>query len=287
MKSRLLPALLTALLALAPLTRVLAQPAQGAPAAPTATAPATPAQTAFKQLFEKISAKLQAGQRSAEALAAELQAFDALVAQYRQSEPNEAAMIMVMKARLYLEVFDQPAQAITLLKQIKVDFPASPIAGNIDQVVASLEAKQTAEASLAVGKVFPTFAEKDVNGQPLDLATYRGKVVLIDFWATWCGPCVAELPNVIAAYEKYHGQGFEIIGISLDQDREKLTTFLKGKNMPWRQYFDDQGGQNKLATQYGIDAIPATFLLDGTGKIVAKGMRGEELDRQLAKLLAK
>jgi len=289
MKSRLLPSLLAAALAVVPFTPALAQSGSSAPAAPAAEAlaPATPAQAAFKELFEKIGAKIEAGQRSEEDLAPELQAFDALVAKYRQSEPDEAAMITVMKARLYLEVFDNIAQATTILKQIKVDYPTSPIAGKIDQVVASLEAKQAAGAALAVGSVFPTFAETDLAGQPLDLAAYRGKVVLVDFWATWCGPCVAELPNVIAAYTKYHGQGFEIIGISLDKDREKLTSFLKEKNMTWRQYFDGLGWQNKVSTRYGIDSIPATFLLDGEGKIVAKDLRGDALDRKLAKLLAK
>jgi thiol-disulfide isomerase/thioredoxin len=289
MKSRLLPSLLAVALAVAPFTPALAQSESSAPAAPAAEgpAPATPAQIAFKALFEKIGAKIEAGQRSEEDLAPELQAFDDLVAKYRASEPDEAAIITLMKARLYIEVFDNLAQAITILKQIKVDYPTSPIAGNIDQWVASLEAKQAAGAALAVGSVFPTFAETDLAGQPLDLAAYRGKVVLIDFWATWCGPCVAELPNVIAAYEKYHGQGFEIIGISLDKDREKLASFLQEKKMTWRQYFDGLGWQNKVSTRYSIDSIPATFLLDGEGKIVAKDLRGDALDKKLAKLLAK
>lgn len=287
MKSRLLPSLLAIALAVAPFTPAWAQAEPSAPAAPAAEAPATPAQLAFRQLFEKIGAKLQAGQRTEEALAAELKEFDALVAQYRQSEPDEAAMITVMKARLYLEVFDNPAQAITILKQIKVDYPTSPVAERLDLVITSLEAKVAAGTALAVGSVFPTFAEADLDGKPLDLAAYQGKIVLIDFWATWCGPCVAELPNVIAAYQKYHGQGFEIIGISLDKDREKLTSFLKENNMTWPQYFDGLGWQNKVSTRYGIDSIPATFLLDGTGKIVAKDLRGEDLDRNLAKLLAK
>jgi peroxiredoxin len=111
--------------------------------------------------------------------------------------------------------------------------------------------------------------------------------VLVDFWDTWCPPCVAELPNVLAAYRTYHDRGFVIIGISLDKDQNALTAFIKDHDMSWPQYFDGKGWENKLATQYGIQSIPATFLLDGKGRIVAKDLRGPALETELAKLLAK
>ena len=142
-------------------------------------------------------------------------------------------------------------------------------------------------ASLVVGAKFPDFNEKDVAGKPISIANDKGKVVLVDFWATWCGPCRAELPNVLATYNKYHDKGFEIVGISLDQDQAKLADFTKSMNMPWPQIFDGQGWQNKLAVKYGIESIPATFLLDGEGKIIGRDLRGEELPAAVAKALAK
>ena len=146
---------------------------------------------------------------------------------------------------------------------------------------------QKIQAALAIGVKFPDFNEKDTAGKPLAIANYKGKVVLIDFWATWCGPCRAELPNVIATYKKYHNQGFEIIGISLDQDQAKLIGFTKDMNMTWPQYFDDQGWQNKLAVKYGIESIPATYLLDGNGRIIGRDLRGDELTQAVAKALGK
>jgi len=139
---------------------------------------------------------------------------------------------------------------------------------------------------LKEGAAFPDFDEKDLAGNPLSIANFKGKVVLVDFWATWCPPCVAELPNVLKAYEEYHPKGFEIIGISLDKDRQKLDSFIKQKQMTWPQYFDGQGWENKLSQKYGVNSIPATYLLDKEGKIIGSNLRGEALDAAVAKALA-
>jgi len=123
-----------------------------------------------------------------------------------------------------------------------------------------------------------------VDGSTVDLSTLRGKVVLLDFWATWCPPCRDEVPNVVAAYNKYHSQGFEVVGISLDQDRDSLNQFTASNGMVWPQYFDGQGWDNDLAQRFDIRSIPQMWLLDRQGRIVTKDGRSD-LDGQVAALL--
>jgi len=123
-----------------------------------------------------------------------------------------------------------------------------------------------------------------VDGREVDLTKMNGKVVLVDFWATWCGPCVAELPNVLAAYEKLHPKGFEIVGISFDQDKSALEKFVAGKKMTWPQYFDGKGWQNKFGGEFGINSIPAMWLVDKKG--VLRDLNGrEDLADKVEKML--
>jgi thiol-disulfide isomerase/thioredoxin len=124
-----------------------------------------------------------------------------------------------------------------------------------------------------------------VDGREVDLASLRGKVVLIDFWATWCGPCVEELPNVLKAYQTLHPKGFEIIGISLDSSKEKLEAFVKERGMEWPQYFDGKSWQNEISSKYGINSIPAMWLVNKKGMVVDTEARGNLEDR-VQKLLA-
>lgn len=123
------------------------------------------------------------------------------------------------------------------------------------------------------------------DGSEVDFAKLRGKVVLVDFWATWCGPCVAEIPNVVKSYKKLHDKGFEIVGISLDQDKAKLEKFVKENEMPWVQFFDGKGWKNEISTKFGINSIPAMWLINKKGMVISTNAR-EDLEGKVEKALA-
>ena len=251
----------------------------------------TPAQTQLQALVQKVQAKIKAGQDTEADLADELKSFDSLVASENGAKTDDAAQIVYMKAMLYLEVFKNNEKGAELIKQIKANYPDTKYGQNADKILDSL-AKQAAgkkiQDSLAAGAMFPDFAETDLNGKPLSVAALKGNVVLVDFWATWCPPCRAELPNVIATYKKHHSEGFEIIGVSLDSEREKLDAFLKQQDgMTWPQYFDGLGWSNKLAGKYGVQSIPFAVLVGPDGKIIGKELRGEELETAVSAAVAK
>jgi len=241
----------------------------------------------LRDLITKIKTDIRAGKTTEAALADDLKQFDFLLAEHKGEKTDAVARILYMKATLYSQVLQDAAKTDMLIKQLKSDFQGTQLVASLEkQEALEVEAKKI-QASLIEGAQFPDFNEKDVTGQPLSIANYKGKVVLIDFWATWCGPCVAELPNVIQTYQKHHAQGFEVIGVSLDEDQQKLLTFSKKMDMTWQEFFDGQVWNNKLAVKYGIMSIPTSFLLDGNGKIITKDLRGEELEQAVVKALAK
>jgi thiol-disulfide isomerase/thioredoxin len=139
------------------------------------------------------------------------------------------------------------------------------------------------DGKLATGKLAEDFTSNDSNGKPVSLSSFRGKYVLIDFWASWCGPCRAENPNVASAYHKYKDKGFEVLSVSLDYPGQKAAWLkaVQADKLDWTQVSDLKGYNSDAAVKYSVQSIPANFLVDPSGKIVASGLRGPELGRKL------
>lgn len=136
----------------------------------------------------------------------------------------------------------------------------------------------------SVGQPAPDFTLNDANGRALALSSMKGKVVLVDFWASWCGPCRGENPNVVAAYKKYHPKGLEILGVSLDDQKDKWMSAVEKDGLTWNHVSDLQGWNSPVAALYGVQSIPANFLVDRDGKIIAKDLRGEALEQTLSEV---
>jgi thiol-disulfide isomerase/thioredoxin len=195
------------------------------------------------------------------------------------------------------------------LREVIKDYPASPmpwqamfaIVDNgdaetqkriLDEIVASKaadeatvnRAKGLLKAIGALGRPLE-LSFTAIDGRTVDVQKLKGKVVLVDFWATWCGPCMVALPEVVETYKKLHEKGFEIVGISLDKSKDALEKVVERYQMPWPQFFDGRGWGNKFAIEYNITAVPTMWLVDKTGKLRTMKAR-ENLEEQIKDLLA-
>lgn len=194
-----------------------------------------------------------------------------------------------------------PASYISLLALSSVSGPSpdvaevEPLYNQLSADIKNSEGGKQLKMSIdalkltSIGAVAPDFSQNDVNGKPVQLSSFKGKYVLVDFWASWCGPCRQENPNVVKLFNKYKGKGFTVLGVSLDKPDGKAAWLaaIKSDGLTWTQVSDLKGWSNLAAGLYGVRSIPQNFLIDPQGKIVAKDLRGDDLDSALEKLLGK
>lgn len=241
-------------------------------------------------LVAKINAKLVAGKTHEADFADNFKEFGTLLAKHKDAGPDALTQIVIAEYQLYFQVFHDPESALELLKRVQQDFPAVQINGNTKQIIQSLEllvAQRKKWNALAVGTKFPDFTVMDLAGKPLSLDQNKGKVVLIDFWVTNNRPCQDELSDLFKTYSKYHGKGFDIVGVSLDKNSIAVLGFAKVVSMPWPQSCDGQGWKSQLVVRCGVYQLPSNFLLDGRGIIIGKDLRGDPLEQAVAKALPK
>ena len=193
-------------------------------------------------------------------------AADAFVAAYPADERSLPLIATIMQ----LDADADMSKYVALLNEHHAENPASK------QIITQIEAKQ--KLAEAVGKPFELEFTDAVSGETINVQNdLDGKVVVIDFWATWCGPCIAEMPNMKKLYAEYKDQGVEFIGISLDQegDKEKLVNWVKDNDVAWPQYYQGNGWQSEFSKSWGINSIPRLFILDAQGNLHSTEARGE------------
>ena len=230
--------------------------------------------------FNAFQSEFMAGYREA---ASEVQ--DSLVEVYysniRERVAQNAGNLFGVK--LYLSELSYEATATEMLEQVEKFSPEMQLT---DEVV-KLKELATAKANVEVGKPYIEVVQNNMEGEPVALSSVvgEGKYVLLDFWASWCGPCMREVPYLLETYKQYHDKGFEIYGVSFDRDAEAWKSAVENKGMNWIHVSDVNYFDNQAATDYAIRSIPSNFLIDSEGTIIARNLRGEQVAEKLAELL--
>ena len=216
-------------------------------------------------------------------MGAEYQQFVGSQKSFIATNPNSAALYAVLGN---IDVQKDFATYESVVKQLVQSFGDSPSIQAVEKNFNALKQQQYANDKLAPGKEAPDFEEKKVDGTTMKLSDLRGQIVLLDFWASWCGPCRRENPHVVALYEKYKDRGFTVMSVSLDKAKANWIAAIEADKLSWPHHVSDLQHWNcKAAKLYGVSGIPFTVLIDKEGKIIRTKLRGEELTNELVRLL--
>lgn len=203
--------------------------------------------------------------------------IDNFMADYVKSNPSSFVTPTVLQQISYSMELSDMEEAIAGLDEKVVE----------TQIIKDLKDRIVLLKKVEIGEIAPDFTQNDVDGNPVTLSELKGhKILLVDFWAAWCGPCRRENPNVVAVYNEFHDKGFDVLGVSLDNNKEDWVKAIADDQLGWTQVSDLQYWSNSAAKLYAVNSIPANFLLDAEGKIIGKGLRGDDLREKVAELLA-
>lgn len=232
-------------------------------------------------LFEGIREARQAGddEKVTELEAERNQLFEDITGynlDFIKSNPGSFVVPTVLRS----ESYGMSGEEIeTIIEELNEDLLKS-------QIIIDLQSRIEKLKKVAIGKIAPDFTQNDTEGNPVSLSEVLGpELLLLDFWAAWCGPCRNENPNVVAVYNEFKDKGFDVLGVSLDREKDDWLKAIEEDNLTWTHLSDLKYWENEAARLYAVNAIPANFLLDSEGKILATNVRGPELRKAVAEIL--
>jgi peroxiredoxin len=241
-------------------------------------------QTAFNQLdsLKKINAPdsvLVAANLSKNAAILQLNDY---LKQFIRTTPNGTLGVLALgwASRSLL-----PAEMDSALNNLKTRFPGNTFLAEMEKGSQQQQPDQAASSDSWVGKTVPELVMPDVNGKEVSISSFRGKFVLIDFWASWCGPCRMENPNVVKAFNEFKGKNFTVLGVSLDKDRDSWKKAIAQDHLTWTHMSDLKYWNSQAVETFGFQGIPFNVLVDPSGKVIAQELRGEDLDNKLKQVL--